>query len=162
MLGTVKPGDNPDKILKGSVAKLNGQVYCRVTERDADGAPVHGYDRFELDPMLRTQEPNPVPTFVAKEFQRDLDRWRPYNLAEFTPRDYRSEAAKFEAIWREIYEGFDLLKDFPAPLFSPGVVRYPRTPNELWSFDHNWIIPRVFEHSAGTFGLLGLAPTCGR
>lgn len=157
VLGAVKPGDSPDKILTGSVARLNGDVYCKVAGTDVDGTTVYGYDRFELDPMLRIGDPNPIPAFVAREFKKDVERWEPYCLTQFTPRDYRAEAARFEAIWREAYPTFDLLNDFPSPLFAPGVVRYPRTPNEPYRFDHNWIIGRLFEHSTGAFGLLGKA-----
>jgi hypothetical protein len=158
VLGTIKPGDSPSKILQGSVARLkSGDVYCRVACTDADGTTVYGYDRFELDPMLRIGDPNPVPTFVAKEFQKDVERWEPYCLTQFTPPDYSAEAAKFEKTWRSIYPTFDLLRDFPAPLFAPGVVRYPRTPNDPYKFDHNWIIGRLFEHTTGNFGLLGKA-----
>jgi hypothetical protein len=123
-----------------------------VVGQDTDGSTAYGYDKFELDPHLQIDSPNPTPPLHTKDFDREIERIRHQTLETYRARDYRAAAAEFERVWKEIHPTFDILRDFPAPVFCAGLVHFAARPKPPRDCDRNWLFARVHDHTLGNFG----------
>jgi hypothetical protein len=154
-LSDAKALESRDKLIYGDVARLaDGRVFCRLAGRDVDGTVVYGFDRFELEPLIR-KGVNPDPDCPAKRFARDLQNLRePSGIAEVKPTDFRAAARDFAEVWKQLYPKFTLFDDYPIPLFGTGTF-YRRCQERC--LEVSWLQCRIHQHTFGEFGIFGKA-----